>query len=76
VEFKNHVEGSASRAERIVETQRKLLRDLIEAVTPPLAMHASTGRVTTTGFLSSLAQRAADWRALLGECEVRVQLLD
>ena len=34
-------------AESIIETQRKLLRGLVEAVTPPLARHASKGRVAT-----------------------------
>jgi hypothetical protein len=34
-------------AESIVETQRKLLRGMVEAVTPPLARRAPKGRVPT-----------------------------
>lgn len=34
-------------AERVVETQRRLLRGLIEAVTPPLARHATKRHAAT-----------------------------
>jgi hypothetical protein len=33
-------------AERVIETQRKLLHGLIEAVTPPLGGHAPKGATT------------------------------
>lgn len=44
-------------AENIVETQRRLLHGVVEAVTPPAARHAAKGHVGTTKM--SRAHRAA-----------------
>lgn len=55
------VSGAYDLAERVVETQRKLLRGLVEAVTPPLAGHAPKAHVAVH---AAPARRAPRKRAV------------